>query len=145
MSAVAVLNEVSIVEEHIRAFSNKDWAAWAKTIHPEATYQEYATNRMAKGSDAIMEGLKTWVDAFPDIKGTVTNTVAEGDRVVLEITWSGTHRGTLAGPMGAIAPTGRQGEIHGVEVFVFEGDLIKEMRHYFDTMELLRELGIMPA
>ncbi|MBA4180315.1 MAG: hypothetical protein C0506_06980 [Anaerolinea sp.] len=145
MGAATRLNEVSTVEEHVRAFSNQDWAAWAKSVHPDATYQEYATNRMIKGPEAIIEGLKKWTAAFPDLKGTVTNTVAEGNRVAIEVTWTGTHRGTLEGPMGAISPTGRQGDVHGVEVFTFEGERIKEMRHYFDTMELLRALGVMPA
>ena len=41
---------------------------------------------------------------MPDVKGSVTNAVASGNTVVLEVTWEGTHTGPLAGPKGAIPP-----------------------------------------
>ena len=146
MSAAAtVLNEITIAEEQLPAFTNRDWVAFRKTAHPDFVYREFGAPAPVKGVDAAIAVFQKWVDAFPDMKGMVTNTVAEGNKVVLEITWSGTQNGALQGPMGPIAPTGKWGEVHALQMYVFEGDLIKELRHYFDSVEMLRGLGLIPA
>ena len=42
--------------------------------------------------------------AFPDFKATVEDILAEGDKVVVRQTWSGTQKGEWMG----VPPTGRQ-------------------------------------
>lgn len=146
MSAAAtVLNEISIAEEQLRAFNSQDWAALRKTAHQDFVYREFSATEPVRGPDAAIAAFQKWIEAFPDMKGTVTNTVAEGNKVVLEITWSGTQTGALQGPLGAIPPTNKWGEVHALQMYVFEGDQIKELRHYFDSVEMLRQLGMIPA
>ena len=146
MSAAAtVLNEVSIAEEQLRAFNNREWAALRKLAHPDFIYREFDRPVPINGPDDAIAAFQKWVEAFPDMNGTVTNTVAEGNKVALEVTWTGTHQGPLMGPMGMIQPTGKYGEVHGLQLYFFEGDLIKELRHYFDSVELLRNMEVIPA
>ena len=47
------------------------------------------------------DGFKQWMamarSAFPDLRGTVEDLVAEGDRVAARMTWRGTHHGEFIG------------------------------------------------
>ena len=81
---------------------------------------------------------------MPDVKGTVTNALASGDSVVLEITWEGTQTGPLEGPGGTIPPSGKRQVTPATWVFDFEGDSVKESRHYFDMLSFLEQIGAMP-
>ncbi|HZY48198.1 MAG TPA: ester cyclase [Devosia sp.] len=54
--------------------------------------------------------------AFPDLRVTIEDQVAEGDKVVTRKTIAGTHRGALMG----IAPTGRAVSISVIDIVRIE-------------------------
>ena len=113
-------------------------------LTPDSIYEEFGTGRQAKGAE-ITELLKGWKRAMPDTEGTVTNAIDGGDTVVLEVTWIGTLTGPWATPAGEIAPTGKYQTTRGCMVFTFEGERISQFRQYFDTMDLMQQLGLLPA
>jgi predicted ester cyclase len=78
------------------------------------------------------------------VKGSVTNAVASGNTVVLEVTWEGTHTGPLAGPKGSTPPTGKRQTTRAGWVLNFDGSKMKESRHYFDMLSFMQQLGILP-
>ncbi len=92
--------------------------------------------------DAYREALVGWRTAFPDITGTITNTIELGDQVVQEITWIGTHNGPLATPDGEIPATGKIATTPAVMVSEYDGDQLKESRHYVDKMALMAQIGV---
>lgn len=145
MSAVEVLTEIDIVKEHLRAFARQDWEAWRASVMPDVTYEGPAADRMLQGADEVVEGVKMWKVAFPDLTPTVTNTIGCDNQVVAEITWEGTQTGPFAGPMGMIPPSGKRGTVKAAEVCVFEGSKIKKIRVYFDVVNLLRQMGALPG
>jgi predicted ester cyclase len=85
-----------------------------------------------------------WMKAFPDARMIVRHEVVSGPWVVQEYTFEGTQRGTLPGPFGAISPTNRTVVNKGVQLIKFENDLVVEYRLYFDQIEILNQLGVMP-
>lgn len=76
--------------------------------------------------------------AFPDLKTTSADIMAEGDRVVLHYHAVGTHEGDLMG----ISPTHKKVCMGGVSIYRVEEGKIKEHWGYFDTMSLLQQLGL---
>lgn len=69
------------------------------------------------GAPVLVRGVEGWrqmfggfLAAFPDYRETVHDVLAEGDRVVARITFSGTHRGELMG----LPPTGREVAVGGM-------------------------------
>jgi steroid delta-isomerase-like uncharacterized protein len=58
----------------------------------------------AAGRDGFKQWMATARAAFPDLRGTVEDLIAEGDRVAARMTWHGTHRGEFIG----LAPTGKR-------------------------------------
>jgi steroid delta-isomerase-like uncharacterized protein len=74
----------------------------------------------------------------------VTSAVGSGNKVALEVTWKGTHTGPLETAEGTIPASGKRQETPAAAFFTFEGDKIKESRHYFDSMTLLKQIGAQP-
>jgi hypothetical protein len=59
----------------------------------------------------------------------------------VEVTWKGTHAGPLETAEGTIPASGKLQETPAAFFFTFEGDKIKESRHYFDSLTLLKQIG----
>jgi steroid delta-isomerase-like uncharacterized protein len=133
---------MKLVEENLKAFTARDWNTYQRNLLPRFVYDEQATGLRAEGMDEAMKAIKSWTLAFPDLKGTIENIFHQDDMVMAEIRWEGTHNGTLKGPYGEFPPTGKKGVVKSVELFHFEGDKIREVRHYFDMMTLLHQIGV---
>ena len=127
----------------IMAYNEKDWAKAKASITSDFAYDEVATGRKTSGADATLEAWKGWAQAFPDSKGTFQGARATDDgTVVLELTWKGTHKGSLQTPTGPIAPTGKAIEVRACAIVEVAGDKARAQRHYFDMATLLRQLGV---
>jgi steroid delta-isomerase-like uncharacterized protein len=127
----------------VETYNAKDWDRARAAITTDFVYEEMGTGRKVTGAEATLESYKGWAQAFPDSVGTYRAThVADDGTVVLEVTWSGTHRGPLQTPDGPIAPTGKRIEIPACMVVEVAGEKAKAQRHYFDMVTLLRQLGV---
>lgn len=72
---------------------------------------------------------------------TIEDVIAEGDRVVVRWTGSGTHVGEFMG----IPPTGRSFTIAGIDIHRIEGGRMAEHWHVVDQLSLLQQLGLIPG
>ena len=135
---------VKIAREHVDAFGEGDWERLEAGLTADARYLELGTQREVEGPEKIVELFKGWKAAFPDAVGTVTSAVASGNKAALEVTWKGTHTGPLGTAAGTIPASGKRQETPAAFFFTFEGDKIKESRHYFDSMTLLKQIGAQP-
>jgi steroid delta-isomerase-like uncharacterized protein len=132
---------VKIAREQVDAFSSGDWERVRAGLASDSRYDELGTQRKIEGPEKIVELFKAWKSAFPDGAGTVTSAVASGNQVALEVTWKGTHSGPLETAEGTIPASGKRQETPAAIFFTFEGDKIKESRHYFDSLTLLKQIG----
>ena len=84
--------------------------------------------------------------AFSDIDLDVSPFDVAGDRACVEWVVSLTHSGLLEiDDETAIEPTGRRVSMHGITVAEFDGDRISSFRQYWDEVELLEQLALLPA
>jgi steroid delta-isomerase-like uncharacterized protein len=132
---------IRVARENVDTFTAGDWDRMRATMTPDSVYDEFPTQRHVQGADAIIEANRGWKQAFPDAKGSVRNAFAKDNLVALELTWQGTNTGPMESPSGAIPASGRQVEVPAAMVMTFAGDKIKDTRHYFDMMGLLKQLG----
>jgi steroid delta-isomerase-like uncharacterized protein len=135
---------VKLAREQVDAFNKGDWEGVRAGLASDSRYDELGTERKIDGPEKIIELFKGWKQAFPDAAGTVTSAVASGDKAALEVTWKGTHTGPLVTAEGTIPATGKRQETPAAFFFTFAGDKIKESRHYFDSMTLLKQIGAQP-
>jgi steroid delta-isomerase-like uncharacterized protein len=125
----------------VESFNGGDWDALRDALPSDTTYNEYGTQRTIKGAGDLIDALQAWKTAMPDVTGTVASTIAQGNRVALEIVWEGNHTGPLATPSGEIPASGKHQRTPGVWIFDFDGDKLVESRQYFDILTLLQQIG----
>ena len=93
------------------------------------------------GREGLRHVLSTFLSAFPDIRWTLKEQVAEGEKVVSRFTMTGTHRGEFLG----ISPTGKSVKIWGVVIDMVRDGKFSESRIIMDTMSLMQQLGTIPS
>ncbi|MGH2882049.1 MAG: ester cyclase [Solirubrobacteraceae bacterium] len=99
-----------------------------------------AQMRDLRGPDALKRVVTMYRAAFPDLRMTVDDVIASGDKVVLRWHSEGTHRGELAG----LAPTGVHGSTTGISIDRWQDGKIVEAWAEWDNMGLARQLGAAP-
>lgn len=72
---------------------------------------------------------------------SIERLVAEGDLVVWHWRFRAVHQGEILG----IAPSGKQLEFGGMNIFRFENGKVVEDWVYRDTVAMMRQLGALPA
>ena len=127
----------------VEAFNAHDEAR-IRELHGENVVFEGPGDVKLEGREPAVLYAMSWLRAFPDARLTVTNEVAAGDWVVQECTFEGTHEDTLASPGGDIAATHKRVKGRSVSIFKVEGGVMTEIRLYFDQVQLMTQLGLMP-
>lgn len=126
------------VREMYEAWNAKDMERCASYAHADARM------RIVPFGAALgfREYIENWARAFPDGRIELTNVVVQGDKAIAEFIGRGTHTGTMKGPSGDLAPTGRRLEMACVESYSFRGGKLAEGRIYFDGFAFYSQLGI---
>ncbi len=76
--------------------------------------------------------------AFPDLHLTIEDMIAEGDKVVMRSTWSGTHQGEFMG----IPATGRRVTVSAIDISRVADGRIVEHWEQSDALGLMQQLGV---
>ena len=130
-----------VILKHVAAFNDRDsnaepWAADAELVAPGG---------QASGRDDIISFLGVFQEAFPDIRLEIKQLLTDGHAAAAEGTIAGTHDGVLHTPNGDVAPTGRAVELRLAAVYVTDGDTLKSEHLFFDQMDFLGQLGLLPG
>ena len=88
--------------------------------------------------DALPRLREALLRAFPDFHVTVFDQVAEGDKVVTRLTFTGTHLGEFQG----VPPTGNKVSYSGIAVDTIEGGKVVRGWHSADHCRLFQQLGV---
>ena len=132
-----------LAERDVRAFNEQDMEAKLAISSPDLMFVvPGATMRGIEEASGFARSL--W-EAFPDGHIACREDVADGTRAALEGTFSATHVGTLRTPGGDIAATGARVELPCVLFYGVDGGRIVSKHFYFDRVELLTQIGAMPA
>ena len=130
-----------VILNHIAAVNDRDsdadpWAADAQMVAPGA---------QVSGRDEVLGFLGVFHEAFPDLRLENVQLVVDGSAAAAEGTLTGTHDGVLHTPGADVPPTGRRVELRWAAVYATDGDTLKSEHLFFDQMDLLGQLGLVPA
>jgi len=76
--------------------------------------------------------------AFPDLKFTIEDTIAERNEVVLHWRAHGTHKGPFLG----MQPTNRKVTVDGTSIYRLEGSRIAESHANWNLATMMAQLGV---
>lgn len=91
-----------------------------------------------RGIDGARELLSNYREAFSNFEVSPQEMVAEGNRVFFTYRQTGTHTGELMG----IEPSNNDTDITIAAFCTFENGKVVEQHEYYDTMEFMRQLGV---
>jgi steroid delta-isomerase-like uncharacterized protein len=99
----------------------------------------------AVGVPPTREGVKMTFGALwagmPDMKCTIHEQIAEGDKVVTRKTLSGTNTGDLFG----VPATGKHIDLQVIDILRIKDGKLVEHWNIVDQMGLMQQLGVIPA
>ncbi|MGB6207267.1 ester cyclase [Mycobacterium sp.] len=90
------------------------------------------------GAEALKHVWAVLLEAFPDLHLTVEDMIAEGDKVVVRNTVTGTHRGEYMG----LPPTGKPVAYNEIFIFRFVDGRIAETWGVVDVLSQMKQLGM---
>jgi steroid delta-isomerase-like uncharacterized protein len=125
------------------AFNSHDEAAIRAHTADNCVFEGPGGAR-AEGGDAVTAYAMGWLNAFSDAKIEVDTVVVDRDWVAMTGVFKGTHDGTLSGPDGDVPATGRRLEGRHSQFARFEDGKSVEEHLYYDQMDVVTQLGLMP-
>lgn len=116
------------------------------SIIDEFFSQNYINNQhYDPNAGAVIRGRQEWKEvasifftAFPDHHSKLEDIIAEGDKVVYRWRTEGTHQG----PFLNIAPTYKKISINGITIDRVENGKVVETWTTWDTLTLMKQLGV---
>jgi steroid delta-isomerase-like uncharacterized protein len=88
------------------------------------------------GRDGLKRRVTLFRTAFPDIHFSMDDLIAEGDQVVVQYTFSGTHTGQF----GELEPTGRHISVLGMLIALVKDGKIESAVSVFDSGDMMHQL-----
>ena len=134
----------SLIERDIELWNTRDREAWLAGFDPDRLEIQAPGGMRLAGREGAETMWAMWNEAFPDNRLETTAIHADDRGGVYEGRGIGTHTGTLRGPSGEIAATGRGADLPFTGVYEFDQGKITSYHLYFDQAELMSQLGLTP-
>ncbi len=123
------------------AFNSGDLAVVDELVAPEFVNHDAALPEPGVGIEAAKASITGYREAFPDLRLTIEQQLAEGEYVTTRWSARGTHQGNLMG----MAPTGKQATVTGITIDrIVDGRFVESWTNW-DTLGLMQQLGVIPA
>jgi predicted ester cyclase len=91
------------------------------------------------GLEGIKQAFKVFATAFPDGTHVIHDLIAEGDRVVVRVSGTGTHKGEFKG----IKPTGKLVEMAGIVIYrIDRGKIVERWAQHNFLGFVMQQLGV---
>lgn len=103
-------------------------------------HADYVDHGAAEDKASYLELARRTFEAFPDIQVAIADTVAEGEKIALRFTFTGTHSAKFLG----VEATGRKITWDGLAIMRFQDGLMIERWNMADALRLFDQLGLVP-
>ncbi|MGH9178879.1 MAG: ester cyclase [Acidimicrobiales bacterium] len=132
------------IDQMTKCMENHDAAGLANLYAEDAVAFTPDAGEL-KGREAIVKYLTAFTVAVPDFRWESLADHESGNTAADEGWVVGTNTGPIELPDGTVIPaTGRPVRVRGVDLATVENGQIVRHNFYFDQVELLTQLGLMP-
>lgn len=132
-----------ILALNIAAINSRDIEAYLANQHPDVELL-FSGGGHLRGREEVKQYILTMWEAIPDGKLTFGEQVLGKDAMATEVIFTGTHTGPLVTPNGMLPATGKKIKLHSVSMLRVKDGMIISEHSYFDQVEMLTQLGVMP-
>ena len=131
-----------LVRRLIEEVFNQGNMSWAdEFLAPDFVEHEELPPGIPDGREGVKQMTAMLRSAFPDFHATIDDIIAEGDKVVIRQSWTGTHRGEFMG----IPPTGKRVSFGVIDIIRVDGGKFVEHWGQMDNAGLMQQLGAVPT
>ena len=130
----------AVLRRWIEAYNERDLEAEADVLAPDYVAHVPAAPGPLEGLEAWRRFSGSFAEAFPDLRLTVEDIMAEGDMVAARVAFRGTHRGEFQG----IPPTDKEVAFTAIEVNRVRDGKVEEHWVELDLLGLMQQLGAIP-
>ncbi len=124
-------------EKFLTFINTADRSLGEELIAADVVFHVPANPEPMRGLDGYMQIIQMMRGGFPDIRWTLEETIAEGDKIAARFTMRGKHTGTFFG----VPPSGREIAVTAVNFYRFsEGKIVEEFGQP-DLMGLMKQIG----
>jgi steroid delta-isomerase-like uncharacterized protein len=111
-------------------------------VAPNATFHDPSVpGGKFTGPEGFRQFVQIYRGAFPDVRITIEDLIADSDKVVSRWTATGTHKGELMGT----APTGKRVTVTGCNIEQYQNGKVVESWASYDMLGMLQQLGVVPS
>jgi len=128
----------AIIQRMFERYNAHDLDGVAAALSADFVYHNPLLPGKLGGKEDIVQRTAQAFSAFPDIRWTVEELIAEGDRVVARLTFGGTNTGSLMG----LPPTLKKGEVTGILAYRLAEGISMELWEECDYLGFLQQLGL---
>ena len=122
-------------------FNKGNDGAVAEFMSTDFVEHEELPPGMTPGPEGTKQLVGALHAAFPDFNATIDDMIAEDDKVMMRMTWSGTHKGEFMG----IPATGKRVSFGVFDIIRVANGKAVEHWGQMDSMGLMQQLGAIPA
>ena len=122
-------------------FNHGNMSVVDEVVAPDFVEHEELPPGMPNDREGVRHLTTMMRSAFPDFKATIHDIIAEGDKVAVRMTWTGTQQGEFMG----IPPTGKSVSIGVFDIVRVAGGKLVEHWGQMDNMGMMQQLGVIPA
>lgn len=132
-----------LAQAGVDAFNDRSFREKARDMmDPNAVILDAPTSQELLGPDGYVQYSEGFVNAIPELKGTVVEHKVSGNKVTSRVRGQGKFTGTLVTPTGNVTGNGNSVDIeYQIEQeFNDEGKVVRYVVDY-DMQEFMRQLG----
>ena len=134
-------NKALIVRFVEELFNRGNMGIVGEIFAPDFIEREQLPPGIPNGREGVKVLTTMLRSAFPDFKATIDDILAEGDKVVIRMTWSGTQKGEFMG----VPATGKRVSFGVIDIIRITNGKVAEHWGQMDSMSLMQQLGAIPA
>ena len=130
----------------VRRFIEEAWNQGRVPLMDELFAPDFIFHDSSRPDVGTLEdykrGITEFRSAFPDMHLTIEDMIAEGDKVVVRLTWSGTNTGDIL--TMRLPATGKRITMTMIGIVRFVGGKLVELWPEENDLSLFQQLGLIP-
>lgn len=135
-----IANNKKVMEQFVRFINTGDEALGKSIISDEVTFYAPTSPEPMHGFEAYTGVLDMMRGAMPDVQWKVEEIIAEGDKIMIRFTMSGTQ----SNPFMNMPATNKKVQVTAMNIYELkDGKIIRE-HGLPDLFSMLMQLGVLP-